>query len=277
VTDDVLSDGALDAATDTLAVAEHPLLLTVTVYVPDARPVTTESVIVLLQVYVNGPVPLVTRACAEPLLFPQVVLTSVVDTEGPPVELTDTEAVAEHPPEFDTVTVYVPAARPRSVADVIAVPAFQWYVYVPVGVTLTVAVPLELPHVALTAVALALRPPLAPPTVNVLVVEQLCASVTVTVYEPAARLLAVAVVCCGVVLQRYEYVDVPPVVLAATLPELASEHETLVTVPETESAAGCVSVSVTVAVQLCASVTVTVYVPAVRPERGLPVRPPVHA
>ena len=36
-TDDVVSDGAPDAATDTLAVAEHPLLFTVTVYVPEAR------------------------------------------------------------------------------------------------------------------------------------------------------------------------------------------------------------------------------------------------
>ncbi len=47
--------------------------------------------------------------------------------------------------------------------------------------TLTVAVPLALPQVALVEMALALRPPDAPPTVNDLVVEQLCASVTVTV------------------------------------------------------------------------------------------------
>jgi len=37
-TDDVLSDGGVDAATDAVAVALHPLLLTVTVYVPDGRP-----------------------------------------------------------------------------------------------------------------------------------------------------------------------------------------------------------------------------------------------
>lgn len=42
--DDVLYDTPLDPATDTDAVAEQPALLTVTVYVPDARPVICEVV-----------------------------------------------------------------------------------------------------------------------------------------------------------------------------------------------------------------------------------------
>ena len=57
-----------------------------------------------LHAYVNGPLPLVTSACAEPLLFPQVVPTVVDDIVGPPVELTDALAVAEHP-LLCTVTV----------------------------------------------------------------------------------------------------------------------------------------------------------------------------
>jgi hypothetical protein len=43
-TDDVLSDGPLEADTDTLAVALHPLLSTVTVYVPDERPLMLDVV-----------------------------------------------------------------------------------------------------------------------------------------------------------------------------------------------------------------------------------------
>jgi hypothetical protein len=40
----VLSVTPVDAATDIVAVAEHPLLFTVTVYVPDARPLTVAVV-----------------------------------------------------------------------------------------------------------------------------------------------------------------------------------------------------------------------------------------
>jgi len=57
-----------------------------------------------LHAYVNGPLPLVTRACADPLLFAQLVPTDVDVTDGPPTELTDALAVAEHP-LLCTVTV----------------------------------------------------------------------------------------------------------------------------------------------------------------------------
>lgn len=42
--DEGVSDGAVDAATDAVAVAEQPALCTVTVYVPDARPVICDVV-----------------------------------------------------------------------------------------------------------------------------------------------------------------------------------------------------------------------------------------
>ena len=102
----VVSVTPVDAATVTLDIDAQPLTsFTVTVYVPDARPVLIESVAELpLHRYVNGPLPLVTMACADPLLFPQVVATDVDDTVGPPTELTDALAVAEQP-LLCTVTV----------------------------------------------------------------------------------------------------------------------------------------------------------------------------
>jgi hypothetical protein len=59
----------------------------------------------------------------------------------------------------------------------------------------TVAVPLALPQVALTVLVERLSEPVPPVTVNDLVVVQPFASVTVTVYVPTERFLAVSDVC----------------------------------------------------------------------------------
>jgi len=121
VTDDVLSDGALDAATDTLAVAEHPLLLTVTVYVPDATLLMLAVVPAPpLQLYV-GLTGLVMVTDAPPLLSPQDVAVAPVLSDTPVDEATDTLAVAEHPLLL-TVTVYVPDATLLMLAPVPAPP-----------------------------------------------------------------------------------------------------------------------------------------------------------
>ena len=66
---------------------------------------------------------LVIVAVAVPLLSPQVVAVDDADSDIL-VVATDAEAVAEHAPDV-TVTVYVPAARPASVARVVDPPAFH--------------------------------------------------------------------------------------------------------------------------------------------------------
>jgi hypothetical protein len=67
-------------------------------------------------------------------------------------------------------------------------------------------------------------------TVAPTVIVQLWASVTVTIYVPAVRPVAVAVVCTGVVLQLYVYGVVPPDAATVTEPLLPPLHDTLVNV-----------------------------------------------
>jgi hypothetical protein len=119
----VVSDTPVDAVTETLAVAEHPLLVAVTEYVPDGRPVMLAVVPwPPLHIYV-GLTGLVIVAVAVPLLRPQVV---AVDDDDNDIDVVGTVAVAvaEHAPEV-TVTVYIPPTRPASVAKVVDPPAFH--------------------------------------------------------------------------------------------------------------------------------------------------------
>jgi hypothetical protein len=62
-------------------------------------------VALLLQAYVNGPVPASTVTLAEPLLSPQVVVAEVDDNLTVSEEPTLSLAVAEHPPKPVTVTL----------------------------------------------------------------------------------------------------------------------------------------------------------------------------
>src|SRR5688572_30292071 len=90
------------------------------------------------------------------------------------------------------------------------------------------------------------------------------ASVTVTVYVPAVRPVALALVPPEGA-QLYEYAGVPPPAVAVALPVFPPKQRTGVMVAETVSNVGCVIVTVAVLVHPLASVTVTVYVPAVKP------------
>ena len=95
-------------------------------------------------------------------------------------------------------------------------------------------------------------------------------SVTVTVYVPATKPVAVAVVCPS--LQEYVYAPVPPEGVAVAVPSLPPlqlmlnppEMEVDMDVATDSATGGSVRVTSTVAVQLLASRTTTVYTPAIR-------------
>ena len=115
--DDVVSATPVEAPTVVVAVALHPLLCTVTVYVPDARPVAVAAVPPPpLHAYV-GLTGLVIVTVALPLFCPQVVAAELMVSDTPVDAATEAVAVALHPLLF-TVTVYVPDARPVAVAAV---------------------------------------------------------------------------------------------------------------------------------------------------------------
>ncbi len=90
------------------------------------------------------------------------------------------------------------------------------------------------------------------------------ASVTVTLYVAALKLVAVGVVCP--LFQRYVYAPVPPLGVAVAVPFAPPLQDTFVPVTVTVTpVAGWVIMALEVVVQPFASVTVTVYVPALRP------------
>jgi hypothetical protein len=94
--------------------------------------------------------------------------------------------------------------------------------------------------------------------VNACVVVQLLASVTVTVYVPAASPVAVAAVP-PVGVQTYVYVPVPPVPLTVAVPFDPLSQETFVCAAAVATkAVGCVTVKLCEAVHPLASVVVTV-------------------
>ena len=99
------------------------------------------------------------------------------------------------------------------------------------------------------------------------VAVQLLASVTVTVYVPAARPVRFSVVAPFD--HRYVSAPVPPATVKLIAPVEPPLQLTLVeeAMLALRAVAGCVIVCEAVAVQLLASVTVTLYVPAPRPVR----------
>jgi hypothetical protein len=114
-----------------------------------------------------------------------------------------TACTVEHP--FASVTVHdqVPAGRLFAVAPFCMGAVFHWKVYGPVPPeAFTVALPFEPPK-QLTerfALVLVLRGAAGWTMVTFVVLVQPCASVTVQVHVPAARLIAEAVFCTGLVL-----------------------------------------------------------------------------
>jgi len=85
------------------------------------------------------------------------------------------------------------------------------------------------------------------------------------IYVPAARPVAVAVVCAGNVFHEYVYGPTPPAGVAVAVPVDDPLHNTLTCVVPTVSATGWVIVTLAVLIHRLASVTVTIYVPAARP------------
>ncbi len=101
-------------------------------------------------------------------------------------------------------------------------------------------------------------------TVDVVVTVHPFASVTVTIYVPAATPIIDAVV--AELLHAYVYGEVPPVADAVAPPSEPPLQETSAsTTEEATNDVGSVIVEVVVAVQPFASVTVAVYVPAETP------------
>ena len=151
----------------------------------------------------------------------------------------------------------MPAAKPVAVA---AVPPLgdQLYVYVPVPpVTVAVALPVEAPWQA-TFVCVGVKlNAVGSVMVYDWLIWQLLASVTVTVYVPAARPLDVAAVP-PLGDQLYVYALVPPVTVAVAEPFIPLLQLTLVCVGVIASAAGSVMVKLCVVWQVLPSVMVTV-------------------
>lgn len=118
------------------------------------------------------------------------------------------------------------------------------------------AVPLFPPQVALVNEVVAVMA-VGCVMVNVLVITQPFASVTVTVYVPAQSADADAPVP-PLGAQEYEYGAVPPEGVTVAEPVHWPLQSTLVCAPVVLSAGGCVMVNVRVVVQPFASVTVHV-------------------
>src|SRR5439155_665168 len=102
--------------------------------------------------------------------------------------------------------------------------------------------------------------------VAVAVAVQRLASLTVTMYVPAPRLVAVDPFCTGLVFHENVLLPVPPLTLAVALPLLPPKQSTLTCalMLALNAVSGCVMVALAVAVQPLASLTVTMYVPAPR-------------
>jgi hypothetical protein len=130
--------------------------------------------------------------------------------------------------------------------------------------TVRLILPLLTPaQVAFTLVAVADSATAGSVMIAVAVLIHPFASVTVTVYVPAAKPVAVAVVCAGLEFHAYEYGAVPPAALTVAEPVVPFLQSTLVLAVMAEvKTAGSVTVAVAVAVlvQLFASVAVMVTV-----------------
>jgi hypothetical protein len=146
-----------------------------------------------------------------------------------------TEAVVEHPLASVTVTPYVPAAR-LDKSSLVA-PLDQRYVYAVVPpLTLRLAAPVEFPKQSTFVPDIEAASAAAGCVITTeAVVEQLLASVTVTVYVPAARPVLSSVVTP--LPQLYEYGAVPPDAVRLAAPVELPKQSTLVPPIEAASAA----------------------------------------
>lgn len=212
----------------------------------------------LLQLKVLLPVPPVAVTLMLPLDPPLHVTCATVPVSTIGLgAMTVKLCVAVHPAASVAVTVYVPADKLLMVPP--EAPLLQENVLLPVPPeAVTVIAPLvnvgqeiltTLPVMAIDEMA---------DMVNPVDAVHPLASVTVAVYDPAAKLLTEFPV--APLLQVTVRVPVPPAVVTTMLPPPLQLG--CVAVPEMVSAAGCASVAEAVAVHPLASVTVTEYAPA---------------
>jgi hypothetical protein len=212
----------------------------------------------LLHAKVYGEVPPDPFAVADPSLPPlqlMFVFTTELATtaEGSVMVTLD---VLVHEFASDTVTVYVPAVTPVMLAVVAELLQANEYGAVPPD-PLAVAEPLFPPLQLMFEFTTELATNAVGSVIVVLdVVVQLFASVTVTVYVPATRPLAVADVAA--LLHAKVYGDVPPDPFAVAVPLLPPLQLTGVFEALAVNIAGSVIVTLDVVVQEFTSDTVTV-------------------
>jgi predicted RNA methylase len=246
--------------------AVHPLAsVAVTVYTPAVKLLIVEVVAPVFQRYEYPAVPFDANEVAEPVEAPlhKTFVVEGIDTANKVGCVIVAVVDVVHPLASVAVTVYVPAVRLLLVA--VVDPVFQRYEYPPVPLDATeVAEPVEAPlHNTLVVEGIEIVSGVGCVIVAVVDVVHPFASVAVTVYVPAVRLLIVEV--ADPVFQRYEYPAVPFDATEVAEPVEAPLHKTfIVDGIDTVNKPGCVIVAFVDVVHPLASVTVTVYVPAVR-------------
>jgi pyridoxal biosynthesis lyase PdxS len=219
----------------------------------------------VFQRYEYPAVPFDATAVAEPVEAPlhKTFVVEGIDTVKTLGCVTFAVVDAVHPLASVAVTVYTPAVK-LLIVEVVA-PVFQRYEYPAVPFDANeVTEPVEAPlHKTFVVEGIDTANKVGCVIVTVVDVVHPLASVAVTVYVPAVRLLLVAVV--DPVFQRYEYPAVPFAANAVAPPVDPPLHNTLVVEGiEIVSGVGCVIVAVVDVVHPFASVAVTVYVPEFR-------------
>jgi len=237
----------------------------VTAYVPAVRLLIVADIDPVFQRYKYPAVPLDANEVAEAVEAPlhKTFVVDGIDTVNKLGCVTFTVVDAVHPFASVAVTVYVPAVRLLIVADID--PVFQRYEYPAVPFEANeVAEPVEAPlHKTFVVEGIDTANEVGCVIIAVVEAVHPLASVAVTVYVPAVRLLIVADV--DPVFHKYEYPTVPFDANEVAEPVEAPLHNTFVVEGiDTVNVVGCEIVAVVDAVHPFASVAVTVYVPIVR-------------
>jgi hypothetical protein len=278
---------AVGAVMVTTLVPVHPLAsVAVTVYVPAGAVNMFAAIVPPVLVYTIVPTPPVTLNAELPIPPLQRAAVSAEASTMAAGAVMVAVAVVVQPLASVTITVYnMPAIEPARAfgSSTSAAELSQSNVNGAVPpTTVRLILPLLAPaQVAFTLVAVADSATAGSVIVTVAVLVHNFASVTVTVYGPAAKPVAVAVVAVLGDDHAYEYGAVPPAALTVAEPVESPLQSTFVLAVMAEvKTAGSVTVAVAVAVlvQLFASVAVmvTVYVPAALPVKSSDVSPLLH-
>jgi hypothetical protein len=274
---------AAGAVIVTTLVPVHPLAsVAVTVYVPAGAVSVVPLIVPPVLVYTIVPTPPVTLNAELPIPPLHNAAISVDATTMAAGAVMVAVAVVVQPLASVTVTLYVPAAKAFG-SSTSAAELSQSNVNgaVPPD-TVRLILPLLTPaQVAFVATAVADSATAGSVIVTVAVLVQFLASVTVTVYGPAAKPVAVAVVAVLGDDHAYVYGAVPPAALTVAEPVVPFLQSTFVLAVMAEvKTAGSVTVAVAVAVLVhpftSVAVMVTVYVPAALAVKSSVVAPLLH-